>query len=299
MSTKRSRATPQFAALLRHPCCSIRVVKSRLLISSLLTAAAWAQTGAQAQMPVGVPAGLGAGVPVGVPAALPVNLPANLPAGLPAVGLAQALSLAQQAAERLAPASAQVSASLGVLDKRLNPAPCTQAEAFLPRGVPPWGRTRVGLRCVRGPVAWTLYLPVQVQVQAPALSVRSALPAGSMLIESDLVASVVNWSNNPQPPLTDASIAAGRTLARAVTPGQPLHEADLQTRRWFAAGDRVKVMAGGSGFAVVAEGQALSDGRDGQRVRVQMLVRAQDGSSSPGPVVQGLAVGERRVELFR
>jgi len=275
MGSKSSPATPQFEALRRGPCGSIRGVKDRLLISSLLLAAACLPTAPRAQ----------------TPGALPVTLPT--------AGLAQALTLAQQAAQRLAPAGAQVNASLGVLDKRLNPAPCTQAEAFLPRGVPPWGRTRVGLRCIKGPVAWTLYLPVQVQVQAPALSVRSALPAGSVLTETDLVVAVLNWSDSPQPPMTDAGIAAGRTLARAITPGQPLREADLQIRRWFAAGDRVKVMAGGSGFTVVAEGQALSDGRDGQRARVQMLVLAQDGSSSLGPVVQGLAVGERRVELFR
>jgi flagellar basal body P-ring formation protein FlgA len=222
---------------------------------------------------------------------------AELPAALPAASLAHALALAQQAAARLAPAGAQVSASLGTLDARLRPAPCAQAEAFLPRGVPAWGRTRAGLRCTQGPVAWTLYLPIQVRVQAPALSVRSALPAGSVLTESDLVSASVDWSAHPQPALTDAAATAGRTLARAATPGQPLREDDLLARRWFAAGDRVKVLAGGPGFAVAAEGQALADGRDGQRVRVQIWVRPQDGSNSLGPVVQGLAVGDRLVAL--
>lgn len=222
---------------------------------------------------------------------------AQTPAALPPAGLAQALALAQQTAERLAPAGAEVQAALGRLDPRLKPAPCTRAEAFLPRGTPAWGVTRVGLRCTQGPVAWTLYIPVQVQVRAPALSLKTSLPAGAMLTEADLVTAPLDWSLRPQPPLTALQAAVGRTLARAVTAGAALAPADLKPRRWFASGDVVKVVSGGAGFAIAAEGVALNDGLDGQRVRVQMLLRSGDGQAERGPVVQGQAVAERRVEL--
>lgn len=221
--------------------------------------------------------------------------PAGLPAALPAADLARALALVQQAAQRLAPSDARVSATLVTLERRLNPAPCQQAEPFLPRSAPPWGRTNVGLRCTAG-AAWTLYLPVQVQVTAAALAVRSALPAGSVLSAADLTVQVLDWSARPQPPLVDPAQALGRTLLRAATPGVPLRAADLQVQRWFAAGDTVKVRTAGAGFAVATEGIALNEGRDGQRVRVQLPARSGAGRST-GPVLQGYAVGERLVEL--
>lgn len=222
---------------------------------------------------------------------------AVLPTALPPADLARALTLAQQTAERLAPPGAEVNATLGRLDPRLKPAPCTRAEPFLPRGVPTWGATRVGLRCTQGPVAWTLYIPVQVQVRAAALSLKTSLPAGALITESDLVSTALDWSARPQAPLTDTQAAVGRTLVRAVTAGAALLPADLKARRWFASGDVVKVVSGGQGFAIAADGVALSDGLDGQRVRVQMLLRGSDGQPERGPIVQGHAVADRRVEL--
>lgn len=222
--------------------------------------------------------------------------PSSTASALPPADLARALALAQEAAQRLAPAQAQVTATLGALDARLTPAPCRQADPFLPRSAAPWGRTRVGLRCVDGRVAWTLYLPVQVQVTAPALTTRTALPAGSVITANDLQLTVLDWTARPQPPLVDPARAVGRTLLRASAPGTPLRENDLQAQRWFAAGDTVKVRAVGAGFAVATEGIALTEGRDGQRVRVQ-LPAPQGAGRNSGPVLQGYAVGEHLVAL--
>ncbi len=288
MSANSGAARPHFAPPAQARGDSIRDVKDRPPPTCPRHAAA-------TRAAAGLAAVIGA---LACAAAAPAGAQ-GLPAALPAAGLAQALALAQQAAERRAPAGARVHASLGPLDPRLKPAACAEAAAFLPPGVPAWGRTRVGLRCLQGPVRWTLYLPLQVQVQAPALALRAALPAGSVLAEADLQVQWVDWTGQAQAPLTEPATAAGRTLARPAGAGQALREADLQPRRWFAAGDRVKVVAGGSGYAVSAEGQALAEGRDGQRVRVQMLLRATDGSTSPGPVVQGQAVGDRTVALFQ
>lgn len=229
--------------------------------------------------------------------AAPALLQAS-PGSLPAAELAQALALAQQAAEQALPAGAVVQARLGRLDQRLRPAPCQRAQAFLPRGVPTWGNTRVGMRCLEGPVRWTLYLPVEISVQAPALSLRGALPAGSVLGEQDLVLAPLAWPARVQPLLTEPAQALGRTLARAVEPGRPLLESDLAARRWFASGDTVKVLSGGPGFQVAAEARALGEGRDRQRVRVRLLLRDAEGRESSGPVLQGIAVGERLVELM-
>ena len=221
----------------------------------------------------------------------------TLLAALPAPDMARALALVREAAVTLAPAGARVDVQPGLADARLKLAPCTRAEPFLPAGVPAWGRTRVGLRCVEGAVAWTVYLPVTVQALSPALSPRTPLPAGHVLTDGDLMLVDTDWAARADRPVATAAALLGRTLARPALPGQPLRQADLRRRLWFASGDDVKVLATGPGFSVSGEGVALADGVDGQRVRVQVLLRGADGGVSKGQVVNALATGERLVQL--
>ena len=80
----------------------------------------------------------------------------------------------------------------------------------------------------------------------------------------------------------------GRTLARALAAGEALRQGDLKVRSWFAVGDIVRVMTVGAGFAVSAEGQALSPGLEGLPARVR---------TESGRIVTGTPTGERRMEV--
>ena len=202
--------------------------------------------------------------------------------------LAQATALVRQAAQAGAPRGAHILALPGVLDARLQLAPCTQVQPFLPAGVAPWGKSRVGLRCVQGPVAWQVFLPVTVQVWAPAVVANAPLPAGARLEGSQLALAVVDWAAAAGAPHAELQALDGRVLVRPVAAGQALRAADLRARQWFASGDTVQLVAQGRGFAVSAEGQAMNAGVEGQPVRVRM---------ESGRVVVGLPVGQRRVEL--
>ena len=62
----------------------------------------------------------------------------------------------------------------------------------------------------------------------------------------------------------------------------------LRRRQWFAAGDPVRVVAAGPGFAVSGEGVALTPGLEGQAVRVR---------TESGRVVTGMAAGDKLVEV--
>ncbi len=214
----------------------------------------------------------------------------GLPAlqALPPGALDEALALARHAAQTQAPPQARVHAEAGTPDPRLRLQPCARAQAFLAAGSPLWGRTRVGLRCEQGAVAWTFYLPVQVRVSAPAVLTRVALPAGARLDATQLQVAEVDWAAATQRPFVEAAELEGRVLTRPVEAGHALRGPDLQVRQWFAAGDPVRVVASGGGFSVSAEGQALSAGLEGQPVRVR---------TEGGRVVVGRATGERRVEL--
>src|SRR6186713_2087701 len=93
----------------------------------------------------------------------------------------------------------------GKLDARLRLAPCEQVQTYLPTGVRLWGKSRVGLRCVKGVTNWNVYVPLTVNVYGRALVSTSALPAGHVLVASDLRQAEVNLAEDTlNPPLTDA-----------------------------------------------------------------------------------------------
>lgn len=187
-----------------------------------------------------------------------------------------------------APAGARVEVELGQLDPRLKLAPCGRIEPYLPAGSRPWGRSRIGLRCLEGPTRWNVSLPITVRVFAPAPVLRESLPAGAEPTPELFGEAEIDWAERPAPPLTEIAALAGRTLLRPLAAGQPLRDADLARKVWFGAGEVVKVTAVGSGFQISTEGQALSRGLDGQVVRVR---------TEGGRVVTGTAVGARRVEI--
>jgi flagellar basal body P-ring formation protein FlgA len=212
--------------------------------------------------------------------------------------LPQAIALARQAASVHAPPQARVLVEAGQLDPRLNLAPCGRVETALLPGVPAWGRSRVGLRCTDGQARWSVSLPMTVQVWAAAVVLRADLPAGTRLAPEHLAKAEIDWAAGGGA-FDKPDVLAGRTLARPVAAGSALRNVDLQTRQWFARGDTVQVQVAGAGFAIVADGQALSPGLEGQAVRVRMggEPSSSDASASSGRIVVGKPVGERRVEI--
>ncbi len=199
-----------------------------------------------------------------------------------------ALALVRQSASALAPVGARITATVGTLDARLRLVACARVEPYLVAGLPSWGATRVGLRCLSGPVLWRAFLPVRVQVLAPAWTSRAALPTGAVVATDQWELTETDWAAAATPPLAALSPIAGRILARPVQPGQALREADLQARRWFANGQAVRIVAAGPGFSIQADGLALGHGIEGQPVRVR---------TEGGRILTGQAVGESLVEV--
>ena len=188
-----------------------------------------------------------------------------------------------------APAGAsRVEVSIGQLDTRLRLAPCQRIEPYLPSNTRLWGKTRIGLRCMQGSTLWNVFLPITVKVFGRALVAPTGASAGSVLAPGDLVEAEVDLAAEFTPAVTDAGQAIGRVLAQALQPGQALRQSHLKIRQWFAAGDTVKVIALGDGFSLEGEGQALTNGLEGQSARIR---------TESGHVLTGRPVSERRVEL--
>ncbi len=197
--------------------------------------------------------------------------------------------LGKLAPDAAAPGQPRVEVLLGQLDARLRLAPCERIQTYLPTGVRLWGKTRVGLRCVKGATPWNVYLPVTVNVYGRALVAAGEFPAGHVLANADFREAEVNVAEELSNPIvTDVQVLIGRTLAKPVSPGQTLRQASLKARQWFAAGEQIQIRAVGNGFAVASGGEALTAGLEGQVARVR---------TESGRVISGIPVADKQLEI--
>jgi flagella basal body P-ring formation protein FlgA len=217
------------------------------------------------------------------------TLPANADDAAPALAAALVDQVRTLALDKAAtPGAARVEVVVGQLDPRLHLAPCERIEPYLPPNIRLWGKSRIGLRCKEGRTAWNVYLPIVVKVWGRALVVPAGATAGSVLTESDLDEAEVDLAEESTPALLDRKLVVGRTLAQALRPGQAVRQAHIKSRQWFAAGETVRIVAVGEGFALEGVGQALTNGIEGQPAKVR---------TENGRVVTGVPAGERRLEL--
>jgi flagellar basal body P-ring formation protein FlgA len=181
----------------------------------------------------------------------------------------------------------RVDVELGQLDPRLQLAPCEQIQPHLPAGTRPLGRTRIGLRCVQGAVKWNVYLPITVKLFGQALVATGPLPSGAVIEAHHFKLAEVDLAESASPAYTSTA-PIGRTLARPMAAGDTLRRGDLKARQYFQAGDIVRIVAVGNGYAVTAEAQALNNGVEGQPVRVR---------TESGRILTGVPTAARRVEM--
>ncbi|MBQ0929770.1 flagellar basal body P-ring formation protein FlgA [Ideonella sp. 4Y16] len=226
----------------------------------------------------------------GLVAALCAAAPAWAQATSEAGDLLQRIDqLARDSARQATSPTARVEVEVGTLDPRLKLAPCRRIESYLPPGLPAWGRTRVGMRCVEGEKRWNVTLPVTVHVFIRALVLSSAGSAGQTLAAPQLTEAEVDLASGSSMPLLRPEALVGRVLARPLAAGSPVRASDLKARQWFAAGDNVRIVAVGPGWRIASEGQAITPGIEGQTARVR---------TDSGRLVQGRPVADRELEVM-
>lgn len=252
---------------------------------AVMTSPSHAQTVAWAS-PSAAPAVPGMAAPVANESSLPAAL-SGIQSELVSMLRGRSDQLGQ---EGVLPAGVRprVEVVLGQLDPRLKLAPCEKVNAYMPEGSRLWGRTRVGLRCEAGAVRWNVYWPVTVKVWGPAVVAVVPLKPGTLVSAADLSVAEVDLAESSSPAVFKAQEVVGRSVLRAIEPGQGLRQDDVRMRRWFAAGDPVQLTVRGQGFAVASDGMALSHGDEGQCARIRV---------DSGRVLCGRPVGERRAEV--
>ncbi|SAL40209.1 flagellar basal body P-ring biosynthesis protein FlgA [Caballeronia arvi] len=166
-------------------------------------------------------------------------------------------------------------------------AACSALDPFMPTGARLWGRMTVGVRCV-GERPWTLYVQARVSINATYYQAARAIAPGEVLTNADLVARDGDITAMPQAIVTDPAQAVGAVALGRVPAGLPLRTDMLRAASSVAIGQNVRVVAGGSGFSISAEGTAMNNAAPGQQIRVK---------TAAGQIITGIVKDAQTVEI--
>lgn len=161
----------------------------------------------------------------------------------------------------------KVTVTVGQVDSRMNLAACPDPQAFQQPGARAWGKTTVGVRCTAP--AWTVFVQAQVSVVAEYVAAAAPLAQGQEIDASQLVMVKGDLAGLPNGIVTDMAQAVGRSPTVSLPAGTPLRMENLKTKPVVLQNQTVRVVSGGAGFSVSAEGKALTNAGEGQVVKVR------------------------------
>ncbi|MET0660834.1 MAG: flagellar basal body P-ring formation chaperone FlgA [Steroidobacteraceae bacterium] len=182
----------------------------------------------------------------------------------------------------LPPSNSTYYVTAGTLDPRLRLTPCAEPlEGFVSSNNINGPHATVGVRC-KGPETWTVYIPVNIESEAPVLVLRHGAARGTQLTAADVEVQVRRLPGIGSRYVADLSSLEGRRLKRSLPAGNPLTPDVLVQDVIVRRGQRVILLASTENFEIRAQGIALSDGHAAQRIRVQ--------NDSSSKVVEGIVV---------
>jgi flagellar basal body P-ring formation protein FlgA len=204
----------------------------------------------------------------------------------------------------LAARGATVRVDVATADAHRVAAPCARMVGFIPPGARLVGKTLVGVKCLDG-ASWQTFVALDVHIEAPVWQAVRVLRPGEPLAAADLASTMA--------PLTTQDLDAasgrgntlsrgfasldgrqpppvGRTLQRQVAPGHALVATDIREEGRVNAGESVRVVYQGEGFAISTEGRTVAPADPGASVQIRL---------ASGSVVSGTLRADRQVEMAR
>jgi flagella basal body P-ring formation protein FlgA len=163
------------------------------------------------------------------------------------------------------------------IDKRISLPACSSLEAFLPPGTVLNGNTSVGVRC-NSKQNWSIFVQVHVQISMNMLALKHTLQAGQSVHAEDI--SSLSSESVPAGTLTEPAQAVGKIMKYSVGGGQILRFDMLRAPYSVKLGDSVQLQVKGAGFSVSAEGQALGNAADGEKISAR---------TASGQIISGIA----------
>lgn len=182
----------------------------------------------------------------------------------------------------------RVETRLNKLDPRLRLKAChTPVEAFMPSGGRLIGNTTVGVRCPEEG-GWSIYMSGRIDVFGEVLVARQPISRGSTIQMHDLEFAERDLGNLPYGYYSENSSIEGMVAKRTISATTVLTPQMLSAPKLVKRGERVSLIAETSGLKVRMSGQAMSDGIEGQliRVRADSSKRIVDGTVTASGVVK-------------
>lgn len=146
----------------------------------------------------------------------------------------------------------------------------------------------VNVRCP-GPRPWSIYVPARASALGPVVILARPVPVGAPLGAADLRVEEREVQGLGGGHFTDPGQLVGKTLRRAVTPGEPLVPTAVTNPPLVRRGERVVLVARLGGLDVRMPGEAMGDAAEGETVSVRNL-----GSQR---VVAGRVVAQGTIEV--
>lgn len=186
-------------------------------------------------------------------------------------------------------ANARYDVKIDPPDERLKLPLCAESlQVFLPPGHRLLGATLVGVRCNTSR-SWVIYLSTHIKLYRKVVLLSNAVARGARVERRDIVLSERDIGNLNTGYFVDAAQVVGKLAKRPLAPGLVLTPLQLTVPRWVTRGEIITLLIEVGGLQVRAQGQALADGRENDRVKARNILS--------GKIVDGIVSGPGTVRL--
>lgn len=157
------------------------------------------------------------------------------------------------------------------LDQRLRMPMCDkELTASLESPAKPLGRVTVKVRC-EGASPWTVFVPAQVRLFRDVVTVTRPLRRAGIVEPDDVTLRERDVSLIGQGYFTSVDQAIGQRLTRPMVTDQVITLVHLEQAEVISKGDQVVITARSGTLSVRMPGEALSNGRMAEQIRVKNL----------------------------
>ncbi len=168
-----------------------------------------------------------------------------------------------------AEANTRYEVTVDSVDERLRLPECGKALEI--RGNPGFkllGTTSVSVRCNEAR-AWMIHAPVRIKAYRKLAVLTAAVLRGATIRPSDVTLREFDISNYPGGFFSSVENVAGKIAKRSLSAGTVLSPMFVNATRWVSRGETVTLIVHAGGLQVRAQGEALADGSENDRVRAR------------------------------
>jgi flagella basal body P-ring formation protein FlgA len=164
----------------------------------------------------------------------------------------------------------RVEVEAGSLDSRLQLADCGSLPTVEVDTGRASGRTNARVRCL-GSTPWSIYVPVTIRAYREVVVTTRALQPGQIIAAADVSLEERDTLAGGSRALQSLDEAIGHSVRRSLAARALVGATAVEQPVLVKRGERVSLRASNGGIAVTANGEALADGRSGERIRVRNL----------------------------